>query len=275
PTASDPVSQLDATASDDVLSLFPDEPGESSGFTSELETPFEEVPRAPSSSNLASEGQIVLKQLVSRTGMLKRGLDELEYSAAQLLGEQQKIERELREAAASLAKELSDNSERASGECRRIEDTSRDVIAKLAADWSRAEDLAREAEKRSATTFETLQRVERSIVELRVLESIAKAEDRLAVLDARADQLDERLARKARERAATIDSLLAFALAFVTAVVTALSEVRALANRWWTMLAAWTKRTSSSVNDAQMPSLARRRAIVVGLGVLALVIFIV
>src|SRR4030095_6252813 len=81
-----------------------------------------------------------------------------------------------------------------------------------------------------------------SFVARLVLQDDTKAEERLAILNARANQLDERLARRAKERAATIDSLLQVALACVTAIVTAMARLKNFTKRSLTDLTDRTQR---------------------------------
>jgi hypothetical protein len=300
--AGNPINRADAPANDDVLALFPDEP-EASAMEPESLAFFEPPPLPPASRDLAPENQIVLKQLVSRTSGVKKRLDELDESAVQLLGEYQTLERELREAAAKLQGELRDTTEKVTDEYRRIENISHEAAAKLAAEYSKVEDSAREAERRSVTAAATVEQIQKSIIELHVLQDLARAEERLAILNARANQLDERLARKAKERAATIDSLLQAALASVTATAMAIARLKTVTKRLATDLSGRTQRAfayakNRTQNQEQEPSQrwmtrrwapvstsvfnmgtamlqAKRRAMIVGLGVIALLIFIV
>src|SRR5262245_3401887 len=229
PTGS-PISQTDAAASDDALALFPDEP-EGSTLLPESLAGLEPPPRPPVDRDLTPENHIVLKQLVSRTSGVKKRLDELDESAVHLLGEYQALERELREAATKLEGELRDTTEKVTGEYRRIEHVSHEAAAKLAAEYSKVEESAREAERRSVTAAANVEHIQKSIIELHVLQDLSKAEERLAILNARANQLDERLARNAKERAATIDSLLKAALACVIAIATAMARLKTFTKR--------------------------------------------
>jgi molybdenum-dependent DNA-binding transcriptional regulator ModE len=300
--AGNPTSREDTAANDDVLALFPDEP-EGSTLLPESLAGLEPPPRPPASRDLTPENHIVLKQLVSRTGGLKKRLDELDDSAVKLLGEYQILDRELRDAAAKLEGELRDTTEKVTGEYRRIENVSNEAAAKLAAEYSKVEESAREAERRSVAATATVEQIQKSIIELHVLQDLAKAEERLAILNARANQLDERLARKAKERAVTIDSLLQVVLACVTAIATAMVRLKNFTKRSLTDLTDRTQRAFAYArtrvqNREQQPSqggisrrwtqasttafktgtsmlLAKRRAMLVGLGVIALVIFIV
>jgi hypothetical protein len=296
------INPLEAPANDDALALFPDEP-DAAPLEPESLAGFEQPPRPPASWDLTPENHIVLKQLVSRTSGLKKRLDELDESAVHLLGEYQTLERELREAAAKLEGELRDTTEKVTGEYRRIENVSHEAAAKLAAEYSKVEESAREAERRSVTAAATVEQIQKSIIELHVLQDLAKAEERLAILNARANQLDERLARKAKERAATIDSLLQVVLACVTAIATAMARLKTFTKRSLTDLTARTQRAfayakAGAQNREQQPSQGwmsrqwtqasttvfntgtsmlreKRRAMIVGLGVIALLIFIV
>jgi PEGA domain len=293
---------MEAPANDDVLALFPDEP-EAATLEPESLAGFEQPPRPPASRDLTPENHIVLKQLVSRTSGVKKRLDELDESAVQLLGEYQTLERELREAAAKLEGELRDTTEKVTGEYRRIENVSHEAAAKLAAEYSKVEESAREAERRSVTAAATVEQIQRSIIELHVLQDLAKAEERLAILNARANQLDERLARKAKERAATIDSLLQVVLACVTAIATAMAGLKTFTKRSLTdltdrtqrafayakaraqnreqqpsqgwMSRRWTQASTTVFNTGTSMLRGKRRAMIVGLGVIALLIFIV
>jgi molybdenum-dependent DNA-binding transcriptional regulator ModE len=292
----------DAVTNDDVLALFPDEP-EASILEPDSLAGFAPPPRPPAIQDLTPENHIVLKQLVSRTSGVKKRLDELDESAVQLLGEYQTLERELREAAAKLEGELRDTTEKVTGEYRRIENVSHEAAAKLAAEYSKVEESAREAERRSVTTAANVEQIQKSIIELHVLQDLAKAEERLAILNARANQLDERLARKAKERAATIDSLLQVALASVTATATAMARLKTVTKRSLTDLTArtqrafanartrtqnqekeprqgpmnwqWAQASTSVLTTGTSMLRAKRRAMIVGLGVVALLTFIV
>jgi hypothetical protein len=298
----DPTRRADTAANDDVLALFPDEPEGTTLLPASL-AGLEPPPRPPASRDLTPENHIVLKQLVSRTSGVKKRLDELDDSAVKLLGEYQILERELRDAAAKLEGELHDTTEKVTGEYRRIENVSHEAAAKLAAEYSKVEESAREAERRSVTAAATVEQIQKSIIELHVLQDLAKAEERLAILNARANQLDERLARQAKERAATIDALLQIVLACVTAIATAMARLkdftkgsltgltdrtqRAFAyakirvqnreqqlsqggiSRRWTQVSTTVFQTGTSVLAVN------RRAMIVGLGVIALLIFIV
>jgi PEGA domain len=301
--AGGPPDPLEAAANDDVLALFPDEP---EGSTLQLESLAglePPPPRPPASRDLTPENHIVLKQLVSRTSGVKKRLDELDDSAVKLLGEYQILERELRDRAAKLEGELRDTTEKVTGEYRRIESVSHEAAAKLAAEYSKVEESAREAERRSVKATATVEHIQKSIIELHVLQDLAKAEERLAILNARANQLDEMLARKAKERAATIDSLLQVVLACVTAIATAMARLKNFTKRSLTDLTDRTQRAFAYAkirvqNRAQQPSqggisrrwtqvsttvfqtgtsmlLVKRRAMIAGLGVIALLIFIV
>jgi PEGA domain len=298
----DPPRRADIAANDDVLALFPDEP-EGSTLLPESLAGLEPPPRPPASRDLTPENHIVLKQLVSRTSVVKKRLDELDDSAVKLLGEYQILERELREAAAKLEGELRDTTEKVTGEYRRIENVSYEAAAKLAAEYSKVEESAREAERRSVTAAATVEQIQKSIIELHVLQDLANAEERFAILNARANQLDERLARQAKERAATIDSLLQLVLACVTAIATAMARLKDFTKRSLTGLTDPTQRASAYAkirvqNREQQLSqggISRRwtqvsttvfqtgtsmlavkpRAMIVGLGVIALLIFIV
>ena len=298
----DPTSRADTAADDDVLALFPDEP-EGSTLQPESLAGLEPPPRPPVSRDLTPENHIVLKQLVSRTSGVKKRLDELDDSAVKLLGEYQVLERELRDAAAKLEGELLDTTEKVTGEYRRIENVSHEAAAKLAAEYSKVEESAREAERRSVTAAATVEQIQKSIIELHVLQDLAKAEERLAILNARANQLDERLARKAKERAATIDSLLQIVLACVTAIATAMARLKDFTKRSLTGLTdrtqrafayakirvqnreqqlsqggisrRWTQVSTTASKREPRCSRGKRRAMIVGLGVIALVIFIV
>ncbi len=298
----DPTSRADTAANDDVLALFPDEP-EGSTLLPESLAGLEPPPRPPVSRDLTPENHIVLKQLVSRTSGVKKRLDELDDSAVKLLGEYQVLERELRDAAAKLEGELHDTTEKVTGEYRRIENVSHEAAAKLAAEYSKVEESAREAERRSVAAAATVEQIQKSIIELHVLQDLAKAEERLAILNARANQLDERLARRAKERAATIDSLLQVVLACVTAIATAMARLKNFTKRSLTDLTDRTQRAFAYAkirvqNREQQPSqggisrrwtqvsttvfqtgtsmlAVKRRTMIVGLGVIALLIFIV
>jgi molybdenum-dependent DNA-binding transcriptional regulator ModE len=300
--AGNPTSRADTAANDDVLALFPDEP-EGSTLPESL-AGLEPPPRPPASRDLTPpENHIVLKQLVSRTSGVKKRLDELDDSAVKLLGEYQILERELREAAAKLEGELRDTTEKVTGEYRRIENVSNQAAAKLAAEYSRVEESAREAERRSVAAAATVEQIQKSIIELHVLQDLAKAEERLAILSARANQLDERLARKAKDRAVTIDSLLQAVLACVTAIATAMARLKTFTKRSLTGVTDRTQRafeyartriqnreqrlrqgglgrrwaqvstTVFQTGTSMVP--VKRRVMIVGVGVVALVIFIV
>jgi PEGA domain len=296
-----PASRADTAADDDVLALFPDEP-EGSTLQPESLAGLEPPPRPPASRDLTPENHIVLKQLVSRTSGVKKRLDELDDSAVKLLGEYQILERELRDAAAKLEGELRDTTEKVTGEYRRIENVSHEAAAKLAAEYSKVEESAREAERRSVTAAATVEHIQKSIIELHVLQDLAKAEERLVILNTRANQLDERLARKAKERAATIDSLLQVVLACVTAIATAMARLKDFTKRSLTGLTDRTQRAFAYAKIRlqkleQQPShggisrlwtqvstvfqtgtsilAVKRRAMIVCLGVIALLIFIV
>jgi molybdenum-dependent DNA-binding transcriptional regulator ModE len=297
----DPIAR-DTVTDDDVLLLFPDEP-EAAALEPDSLAGFAPPPRPQAGRDLSPENHIVLKQLVSRTSGVKKRLDELDESAVQLLSEYQTLERELREAAAKLEGELRDTTEKVTGEYRRIENVSHEAAARLAAEYSKVEESAREAERRSVTAVATIEQLQKSIIELHVLQDLAKAEERLTILNARANQLDERLARKAKERAATIDSLLRVVLASVTAVTTAMAGLKSFAKRSLTdltdgMQRAFAFATTSTQKQEPQPGQSRmsrqwaevsttvfktgrsmlpakRRAVLVGLGVIALLVFIV
>src|SRR4030095_9530932 len=142
-----------------------------------------------------------------------------------------------------------------------------------------------------------------SFVARLVLQDDTKAEERLAILNARANQLDERLARKAKERAATIDSLLQIALACVTAIATAMARLKDFMKRSLTGLTdrtqrafayakirvqnreqqlsqggisrRWTQVSTTAFQTGISMLAVKRRTMIVGLGVIGLLIFIV
>jgi hypothetical protein len=232
-----------------------------------------------------------------------RSLEEVwREAAAKLAGDVLKLEDSSREAAARLL-----------GEFRGIEEASRTSAVALAGEYQKVEETLRAAEWRSATAVETLEQIEKSLGELTVLHDLARAEARLAALDKRADELDARMARQASDRAETIDllfralrvvllgsaALLAAGAELATQGATFLSRqarrtyesfsqrriplrVHVEAARtnlqagWISLRERWTQSFTKLLNrSSARPMLAHHRAIIVGLGVLALLGFIV
>lgn len=310
-------NDADRTASsepDDALALFADEPETSMVLAEEPGTAAVDVVGEPAAPKTA----IVLKQLVSRTAEFKKRLEELEESAAKVSGEYRSLEEVWREAAAKLAGDvlkLEDSSREAAarlvGEFRGIEEASRTSAVALAGEYQKVEETLRAAEWRSATAVETLEQIERSLGELTVLHDLARAEARLVALDKRADELDERMARQASDRAETIDLLFRALRVVLLGSAALLAAGAELARQWATFLARQARRTYESFSQRRIPRrvhaartnlqagwislrerwtqsftkllnrssarpmLAHHRAIIVGLGVLALLGFIV
>jgi hypothetical protein len=184
---------VSATENDDVLALFPDEPGAPV-------VPYAAPVHAVAPQELHENGpatEIVLKQLVSRTGALRRRLDELQEFADKLSGEYRKIEETSSETASTLA-----------GKCLHVEEVSREAAARFNEEYRRVEVVSREAEQRSTTAIETLKQIEKSLAELTLLHDLARTEERLAALDQLSGELAERLRRKAKKRAEAIETVL-------------------------------------------------------------------
>jgi hypothetical protein len=184
---------VSATESDDVLALFPDEPGAPV-------VPYAVPVHAEAPQELHENGpetEIVLKQLVSRTGALRRRLDELQEFADKLSSEYRKIEESSSETAATLT-----------GKCLHVEEVSREAAARFNEEYRRVDVVSREAEQRSATAVETLKQIEKSLAELTLLHDLAKTEERLAALDQLSGELAERLRQKAKNRTEAIETVL-------------------------------------------------------------------
>jgi hypothetical protein len=184
---------VSATESDDVLALFPDEPGAPV-------VPYAVPVHAEAPQELHENGpetEIVLKQLVSRTGALRRRLDELQEFADKLSSEYRKIEETSSETAATLT-----------GKCLHVEEVSREAAARFNQEYRRVDVVSREAEQRSATAVETLKQIEKSLAELTLLHDLAKTEERLAALDQLSGELAEKLRQKAKNRTEAIETVL-------------------------------------------------------------------
>jgi PEGA domain len=184
---------VSATESDDVLALFPDEPGAPV-------VPYAVPVHAEAPQELHENGpetEIVLKQLVSRTGALRRRLDELQEFADKLSSEYRKIEETSSETAATLT-----------GKCLHVEEVSREAAARFNDEYRRVDVVSREAEQRSATAVETLKQIEKSLAELTLLHDLARTEERLAALDQLSGELAEKLRQKAKNRTEAIETVL-------------------------------------------------------------------
>ncbi len=212
---------LRSTESDDVLALFPDEPGAPV-------VPYTVPVHAVAPKELHENGpetEIVLKQLVSRTGALKRRLDELQEVAEKLAGEYHKIQEASSETAATLT-----------GKCLHVEEASREVAARFSEDYRKVDVVSREAEQRSATAVETLKQIEKSLAELTLLHDLAKTEERLAALDQLSGELTEKLRRKAKNRTEAIETVLQQLHAAVGIVAIGLVRFGRFTRHWLVVL---------------------------------------
>jgi hypothetical protein len=110
-------------------------------------------------------------------------------TGARLIEGYRKVEDASRETATRLA-----------GDYRQVEDAAQHAAAQLASEYSKAGENAREAVTLSESAVETLKRIEARLADLSLLHDLQKIEHRLTALDDLADEIDEKLNRRARER---------------------------------------------------------------------------